>query len=306
MIEFYIKTIKQRKIKKIPNFEKGCLIYVKEPTLEEVENLSKNFSLDKSLLKDALDPNEIPRIETKDEVRYIFLRAPLQEEKTITTVPFLFIIAPQFCLLMAQKKIPFLEKFLFTQEEFYTTQKLKFFLQILSAVGNKYEFFVLKISKRIRSLGLSIKEVEEKDIFQLLNFEMIFQDFTISLSNLKALFSKLLYLEKLDFYPEDKELINDILLQIDELQSIMVSNLKNIIHIREIHEIVLSNKINQAMKLLTALTVIVAIPTIIASFYGMNVHLPLAKNPFSFWILLLVTIVFVAILVYIFRRKKWF
>jgi magnesium transporter len=306
MIKFYIKTIKQRKLKEIPNFEKGCLIYVKEPSTEEIDQLGKKFFLDKSLLQDALDPNEIPRIETKRNVRYIFLHAPLAERNTISTVPFLFVVAADFTLILLQRGLPFLERFLLNFENFYTTQKLKFFLQILSLISNQYQFFVLQISKKIKSLGLIIKEVEEKDILQLLNFEIIFQDFSISLSNLKSLFSRLLYLERLEFYPEDKELINDILLQIEELQNIVIPNLKNIIHIREIHEIVLSNRVNQAVKLLTALTVILGIPTVIASLYGMNLRLPLAENPFSFWIINFFTLALILLLVFVFKKRKWF
>jgi len=306
MIKFYIKKVKQKKLKEISTFEKGCLIYVKSPLREEIEELSEKFFLDKSLLKDALDPNEIPRIETKRNTRYIFLHAPLREEKTISTLPFLFVVAPDFTLILVQKEIPFLEKFLLDFENFYTTQKLKFFLQVLSLVSNQYQFFVLQISKKIKSLGLTIKKVEEKNILQLLNFEIIFQDFSISLSNLKSLFSRLLYLEKLEFYPEDKELINDILLQIEELQNIVISNLKNIIHIREIHEIVLSNKVNQALKLLTALTVILGVPTVIASLYGMNLPLPLAESPLSFWLIISLTLILVIILTIVFKKRKWF
>ncbi len=305
MIQYFIKTIKDKRINQIPEFQNGCLVYVVNPPEEELIFLTNKFFLDLNILKDAQDLYEIPRIEIKNNFKYVFLRVPDIATKELTTHPFLFVISPNFTLLLSQKKLEFLEKFII-QENLNTTQKNKLFLNLLSKICEVYNDSIVFINKEIRKTGLEIEKIKESDIENFVHYEISLQDFMNALVPIKHIFNNLLQKGYLELFEEDKELIEDLILKINQLEDISKSNIKNITHIREAFEILLNNKVNKAIKILTGLTIIFAAPTLIASLYGMNLELPLAQNPFAFWIIIIINLIIILILAVIFKFLGWF
>jgi magnesium transporter len=306
MISYYLRTIQDRVLREIPEFSKGCLIYCREPDEKELEFLKNKFSLEEMLLKDALDPYEIPRIEEHENKVYIFLRAPLSEDNKIFTVPLLLVISSEFFLILAQNKFDFLEDFLSKERYFiFTTQKTKLFLQILSKICEVFKFNILRINKEIKRAVFESKKIEENEIKKFIRFEVILQDFFSTLVSTKVVLVSVLQKQYLELFQADKELIDDLILEIDQLEEISKSSVKNIINLREGHEIIFTNMVNKIIKILTAYTIIVSIPTIVASLYGMNVHLPLGEHRFAFFIILLFSLALMILVALIFRWKKW-
>jgi len=305
MIKFYLKTIKDNYLKLIPEFQTGCLILVSEPTEEEINLLKEKFLLDSDLIQDALDPYEIPRIELKNSLVYIFLRLPTKKNNELVTLPLLITISKDFFLIFTKDKIDFFDKFIQNREQFYTTQRTKLFIQLLSKIIDLYDLYILQINKEIKSFCLDFQKINETHIKQFVYFEIILQDFLNTLLPTKYLFSNILKKGYLELFPRDKDLIEDLILKIEQLEDIAKVSIKNIIHVREAYEIIITNSVNRAIKFLTALTVIVSIPTVIASLFGMNVHLPLAEYPFAFWLIIFFTVIFMALLFIAFLKKNW-
>jgi magnesium transporter len=109
----------------------------------------------------------------------------------------------------------------------------------------------------------------------------------------------------MQLFNEDVELMEDLMIANSQLIDSARSILKTIQNIRTATEAILTNKLNATIQRLTILTIILTIPTIIASLYGMNVPLPLAGNPMAFWMVLVLILFVVMSVVLVFRRGNW-
>lgn len=303
MIKFYFRTIKDNELSELTGFKNDALVYVSDPVDDDLDFLVEELNLDKRTILDALDINEIPRIEIKNKVIYIFLRAPVKEENNIYTLPFLLVISKNFFVIIS-KRLKILDNFI-KKGKFYTTQKTKTFLKILFAVFNFYEIIITKLNKEIRAIGLDLKNVDEEFIRTFVRFEIILQELLTSLLPTHHIFSLILSKKILPLFENDKDLIEDLILKIEQLEDISKSSIKHIIHIREAYEAILTNNVNKAIKFLTALTVIIGFPTLVASLYGMNVSLPLANSEYAFFIITFINLLFMFLLFIYFHFKKW-
>jgi magnesium transporter len=305
MIKFYHKTIEDKKLSVLNDFKIGSWIYIEKPSEKELEFLTEKFSFEPGLLKDAIDPYEVPRLEVDNGTLYIFTRVPFREQGKVITVPILIAISPNYVLTVAQNNLPFLQKFIDGGIEFNTTKKTNFFLQIFSQIILLYNNFLTNISRGVRSGTVRLKDIGNEDIVRFVNFESILNDFLAALLPTNAILNNLLSGKFLELYEEDKDLIEDLFLGNNQLIELAKINLKTIVNIRESYSTIMSNNLNRVMKLLTALTIIITVPTTIINFYSMNVRLPFAQSPWAFWIVLGATLVLALILLGIFITKKW-
>lgn len=304
MITFYYRNIREKKLKKLSSFKVGCWIDVQNPTEEELAFLKKDLQLDEGFLRDALDLNEVPRLEIENGVIYIFTRFPRDDGKRISTSPILLIVAEKFLATISPKTPYFLDVFR-SQKTFYTTQTVKLFLQIISQLNKSYNFYFNTISRQVRRQEVRVEKVKNKDITQFVIFEGVLNDFRPSLIQTNAALDALLHGKQLTFYEKDKDLVEDIVLSNKQLVEMADDTLKTIVIIREAYTTIVTNNLNRVIKLLTAVTVILTFPTMIASIYGMNVKLPLADQAGAFFILLLIMIVISALLLFIFIREDF-
>ena len=305
MIKIYQKTIRDKATKTIDSFKVGSWIYVENPTGEELKLLAEKNSLEESLLKDALDPYEVPRIEFEKKAAYIFTRVPHGEEIRAATSPILIVIGENFVLTLSEKPLPFLGQFLTGKVDFSTTQKTKLFLQIFSEIVAAYNSSLNNISRKVRSFGIRLEAITNKEITQLVGFEGVLNDFLSALTPTNTILNNLLSGKFLALYEEDKDLIEDLSLGIGQLMETCKSNLRTMVNIREAHSTIVTNNLNRIIRLLTALTVIIAIPTMVFSFFGMNVALPGTELPqASLWILSGTGIVGILLLA-VFIKNRW-
>jgi len=305
MITFYQKTVKDKYLKQLDKFQFGSWVYVEDPSDKELDELAEKFSLERDLLEDAKDIHEVPRQEIENSTIYIFTRVPYEEEEAVTTIPVLFILGKDFLITITKKRLPFLEKFTNSEIEFYTTQKLRLFIQLFHQINVEYSRFVTNINKKVRAIHIKFKNIENNDIIQFVSFESNLNEFLAALVPTSTILKDLLSGKHLKLYEKDTDLIEDLFLANGQLIEICRSNLKNIFNIRDAYSTLMTNDLNRVIKLLTALTIILNIPTMIASFYGMNVGLPFSQNPYVFWWITSGTILLASILWLLFRRNRW-
>jgi len=305
MIRYYYRTIKDPRPKILDDFKVGAWIYVYKPHEEEIKQLSQNFQLNSSLLKDGLDPYEVPRLEIEENALYIFARMPCPEEENQYTIPILIILANEFILTLSKIHLPFLEKFEENQIQFSTTQKIKFFIQLLHQIIELYNQELLRINRHVRHLSIAPEKIRTKDILQFISFENKLNEFLGDLIPTNNLLKRILGGNLLRLYQQDYDLIEDLLLNTGQLIELCKSTLKSIMNIREGYSTIMSHNLNNIMKFLTSLTVVLTIPTIIASFYGMNVRLPFSKSPIAFWGITLITVIISLTTLTWFAKKNW-
>jgi magnesium transporter len=306
MIKYYQRTVKDNKLKKLAEFQIGSLIYVSDPDDEEVEFISRKFGLEEGLIMDALDPYESPRMEIKKNVAYIFSRIPEPKEslKQTSTFPVMFGVGKDFLMIVSRKNPDFLISLVDKRKKYFTTQRTKLFLRLFSEIAGLYSDLLNKINKRINYFSLNVGNFKDQDIINFINYEVILNDFINALLPLRHVLTNILSGKTLELYQDDKELVEDLQLNNEQLIERSKSNLTNIVNIRQAHEVISTNRLNRVMKVLTVSTVILALPTMITSFYGMNVRLPFDKSPQAYVGIIVSIIILIGVLLIFLRKKK--
>lgn len=306
MIKYYQRTIKDQKLKKLEHFLIGSLVHVVDPQEEEIKSLAKQFSLDVDILKDALDPYEAPRMEIKKDIAYIFARVPRHDEEmnNISTFPVMFAIGKNFFIIASQENTDFLLSAISRRKKYYTTQRTKLFIKMFSEIEDKYNYLLNNISRRINYFGLNSANIKDEDIIGFVKLEVILNEFISALLPVRHVLSSVISGKALGLYQNDRDLIEDLQLNNDQLIERSKSYLTNIVNIRQAQEVISTNRLNRVMKVLTASTVILALPTMITSLYGMNVDLPFVSGSGSFWGILTVITALTGTLLVILKKSK--
>jgi magnesium transporter len=305
MYKIFYKSVKDSRLEVIDELKLGSWVYIEDPSEEEISLLRKKFDLKKGLLKDALDPNEVPRMEAEKSQTYVFTRIPYSENGRIFTLPVLLVMGKDFVVTISRKPLPFLEKFTEGKVKFFTTQKTKLFLQLFTEINSSYSNHLTGINKKVRSMVSDLEKITNEDIIQFVNLEGYLNDFISSLAPTHSILNNLLSGKFLKLYEEDKDLVEDLLLANGQFIESCRTILKNIVNIREAHSTITTNNLNRVIKLLTALTIILTVPTLIASIYGMNVALPFSGSPAAFFIVTGTAFFISTALLLIFVKNNW-
>ena len=303
MIQYFYRNRNHTNLQVHAEYRAGSWVCVENPTEVELLQLAEKLNLETDILLDALDPFEVPRIEKEGAVTYVFTRFAYKNNDKIATAPVLIVVSPSFLITISVKALPFLDTFIQGKVSFFTTQKTKLLMLLFVEMHKDYQRLVNAIQKNIRNLSSDLEQINNKDIGTFVKFETLFNDFLFGLEPTSVTLKKFVSGKYIKLYEEDKDLIEDLLVDNEQLIRLCQSNQKGIFNIRESHYSVLSNNLNKTMKLLTSVTVILTIPTMVASFFGMNVAVPLANNPLAFLLILSGTIIISSGLLALFNRR---
>ncbi len=285
----------------------GCLVYVEDPSDDELEYLGKQHGLDIDLLKDGLDPNEAPRIEEWDKRIYIYSRYVLPATEKQTTTPVLIVFGIDMLYVISLQPFDELQKLL--NGNFITTSKrAQSMLQILSSINRGYRLSINSIAKRIWQIRsqLNKSQIDDKDFISFIDIEEDLNDFLLALEPMNVQLNHLLTGKFIKLYEDDRDLMEDMELGSEELISQAESQLKTIRNVREAYSTIMANSLNRVFKLMTSITILMGIFTLITGFYSMNIALPAGHNPQAFWIILGGTTAIIAIVAYLFKKNRWF
>ena len=301
MINFYKRTIKDRNIETISSVMIGCWINVIDPSPREISLLVKTFKLDRRNLESALDQNEIPRLDFVDDDIYIFAKnIPLQDKKKIET--YLIVITKKFILTISKSEPNFVKDILVGKVKFITTQKLKCLISLLSLINASFEKLTVSVVKRVRAEKKSPAELNEKHLYSLLDQEDVLNGLVSSYYHMNLLYERMV--RKINFFEQDKEIIEDLITEGNQGFNLCKSSLTNISNIRKYYDISLSSKLNRIITILTIFTIIISIPAAISGIYGMNVFLPFQTKPWAFYLISgVITIICISLLWYLKKKK---
>lgn len=307
MVKYYYRNGngKDKQIKELESYRSGSWIYVEDPSKEEINQLVEKFDLEEGHLSDALDIYEVPRLETEGKTKYLFYRFVYAENSNIETAPILFIINDKFFITLSKEPLPFLKKFLSNPLPFQTKHSTKLMLQLIFQINTTYNVMLNNISKRVRGLSVRLENFKNQDILQFVKFESVLNEFMSNLVPNNAVLHQLFARKNIVLDEDDKDLVEDILLSTNQLMEISRSNIKNIVNLREAYSTIMTNNLNRVIKLFTSLTVLLTIPTIISSIYGMNVQLPFDQNPFAFIGIIAIIFAISGALFYLFNKRQW-
>ncbi len=296
MIEYYKRRLKDKSIQKLKRFSVGCWINVYDLSEKEIKFLSRTFRLSEQNLLSGLDQDEVPRID-KDGGIYIYMRA-LTKNKELTT--FLVILNEKFVLTLSKVKTSVVERLI--NRNVYTTQRFKFLLNILSELNKEFESYTLEIAKSVRKSIKKVGVLTEKEVNSLLQKEEALNNLIFYYHNMLILYNRIL--KNIKFYEQDKDIINDLIVEATEGFNTCKNTLKTVSNIRNYYMISLSNRLNKVINLLTLITILISIPSAVSGIYGMNIRLPLQSNPLAFYyILVFILLVWVGFILYLSKKK---
>lgn len=288
----------------------GCWISLTGPTREELERVEQATGVDIQDLKAPLDDEERSRIEVEDGYVLIVVDIPsLDERDRYITIPLGIFMTKDSIITVCLEQNNILTAFAKERvRDFFTFKRTRFVFQILYRNATSY-------LRYLRIIDRKSSEIEEKlhisqrnsELIELLELEKSLVYFSTSLRSNEVVLEKLLRTEKVKKYPEDSELLEDVI--IENKQAIEMANVYSGIlsGMMDAFASVISNNLNIVMKLLATVTIVLSIPTMIASFYGMNFsNIPLGSNPYGFFIVTGATLIITMAVAIFFRKKNLF
>ncbi len=305
MKRILFKTIKGKGFKQINKPKTGAWIYfdqIDEDVLKEVSELAKINWVD---LQDSLDIYELPRIEREGDVIILFVRVPEKPDEHLHTSLLTMVITPNYFITLSRRRLQVLEEIIQTPLGLATTQPSKLVFYILLKTAQLYTQKVRWIRNEVVKQQKQIEEVSSHDIQELVNHEEVLNEFLLALVPTKNIIEAIISGKYLALYREDLDLLEDLLISVKQSVDICHVSLKSIMTLRDSYQIIFTNRLNKTMQFLTVFTILLTIPTVIGSIYGMNVALPWAKEGWIFGGLMVVNVILMMILMVFFRLKRW-
>ncbi len=289
----------------------NCWINIENPTEDDKTYLLEDLQIPEAFYNDIEDVDERPRIEIENSWTFILLRIPFKNKdlnNPYTTIPLgvifkgdIFITICFFHSELVSDFIHFSKRKKITKEN-----NLDFVLRFLLSSSVWFLKYLKQINQKIKMAENTLeKSIRNEDLQTLFNIEKSLVYFTTSLRSNDILLHRL---KNLKTYKENfnAELVEDV--EIELRQAIETTNIFSDIlsGMMDAYASVISNNLNVIMKRLTSISIILMIPTLIASLYGMNVPNGLENNPQGFWIAILLSIIITVTGIILFLKKKWF
>lgn len=305
MIESYYKNLRTEEFIKTSDFKVGSWINVKEATLEDLHKISEITDLELADLRDSLDKQELPRIEHQNSNFLIFIRHPSELEPGLYTSTLTLILTPSFVITISPYRSEIIEQIISSNALIATTQKSKLLLHILLKITQDYTAHLKRVSYSIIEQEQSAKVVDNRSIVVLTKHEEVLNQYLTALVPMRNVLENIATGRYLNLYETDFDLLQDLMNAIKQSEDLCRVSVKSIRSLRDSYQILFTNDVNRTIKLLTALTIILSIPVIVTSFYGMNVALPGQDKPQMYLYIVFGSFVISIGAVLIFIRKRW-
>ncbi len=302
-----------KKLKQINKLDKGTLITVTDPGQEEIDFLCKELNIPADFFEYALDMDERARIEENDNNKLVIVKIPYydstDEDEMYGTIPLGIIFAGNTILLVCGMQTDFISKMIENMQKKYLGSLAKddFVLTTLFDTTQLFLLYLKQISNIITIVQKKIQETSKnEDLAKLLNLEKSLVYFTTALKSNEFMAMRLRKIGLVPVTEENDDKIDDIVTETK--QAIEMSSIYNNIvsEMMTAFSSIISNKLNNIMKLLTIITIVLTVPVMFASIYGMNIQLPGDKSPYAFAVFVLISIMFSGLVVWYFKKKDWF
>lgn len=311
MINIYT-TDNNMKFKELKNLQKGCWIDLINPTNDEIKDVSLKTNTDLDLLTKLLDDEELPRIEVGDNATLIVVDTPYitdtRYKHKYNTDPLGIIINNNgYFITISLKKQALLDDFKNNKiKNFDIKKKTKFVIQILLKTAAVYQKELTSINNYINKTEKTLyKSTNNKELIDLLNIEKTLVYFSTSLKANDAVLEKLSKGNVITLYSDDNDLMEDAM--IENKQAIEMANIYREIltSMTDTYATIISNNLNDVMKFLAGITIVFSVPTMVASFIGMNVPLGnIGRSNISFILIIIFSFVLSIIIAIILKKKN--
>lgn len=296
----------------IPEIEKGCWINVIAPAPTEAERLQNEFKLPEDVIRDILDTDERPRVEFDDDWTLIIMRIPVENQNNglpFYTIPLGIFIRDGFTLTLSLQNneiLPIENPSPFREHYQQITDSYNFILRLFTRSANIYLRYLKQINQHTSVIEQDLeKSIKNRELNKLLKMEKCLVYFITSIKANEIVLAKLRNSKKItteinEDLLEDAVIENKQALEMAQIYSNIQSGMM------DAFASVISNNLNVVMKQLTIVSILLMIPTLIASFFGMNVPNVLSDSPYAFLLIVIVSLILSFLGVIVLRKRNWF
>jgi magnesium transporter len=309
----YFKNINNQTVA-IDKPENGIWVNLVPPLKEEeFHELSEVLEIPIEFLRDSLDIDERPRYEIEDNVKFIVIKTPAENnsfndsDAHYITIPICIILTHNHIVTVNSFDNGAIKKFLNTFEKRHPDKRSMMVLKIFEKVVQNFMEFLKEINHNRNLYEQKLYDSNRNE--ELLNLMRIQKSLVYFVTALRSNELMMLKMERTNFLgltEEEREFLNDLI--VDTSQALEMANIyTNILSsTMDAFASIISNNLNNVMKRLTSITIIVMLPTLVTSIYGMNVELPYQNTPHAFYIPVILSLAVSIIIAWYFMKKKWF
>ena len=277
----------------LKTLESGAWINIVDPTPYELKVVGNLTEVEPDFLRSALDDEERSHIDIEDDSVMILTNVPVvRDESSYDTLPLAIIVTEDYIITVCLEETPVLSYFNEKSARFFRTfKKTRFLFQILYRSATFYLRYLRQISKQSDEIESKLRHsMKNREILKLLELQKALTFFNASMRSNGAVLEKLMRLRTttsmqpmLKYYEEDEDLLEDVIIENKQAREMVEMYSKILARLADTFSSIMSNNLNQVMKFLAAVTILLAIPTVISSFFGMNVPVPMAENSNGFF-----------------------
>jgi magnesium transporter len=308
MLSIYKTTEKgQEKLETIAN---GAWVNVVDPTPEEIEKLV-NWGMDMDYINYSLDQDEMPRMERDEDYTFILLRIPIHQPESdipFTTMPLgIMILGNKIVTICRYESDIFKSLTNGKYKQLKTGKRYRLALYIFLETSIRYLSLLRQINRSIELVEDRLqKSTQNRELLELLKYQKSLTYFATALRSNEVMMERVQRTQIFNYYEEDQDLLEDVLTENQQAIQMTSINTEILSSMMDAFASIISNNLNVVMKALAALTIILNVPVIVASFYGMNVYLPGQENPFMFLSIIGLSVGLGALATFIFYKRNWF
>ncbi len=312
MLKIYNTDIETNKLEEIKEFKKGSWINLVNPSEQEIKKVCESTNIQEDFIRDALDFEEKARIdkEEDDDTTLFVVDVPIveknEENDVYTTMPLgMIVVRDDFFITVSLRKNKVIEDFEKRKiKDFQTYKKSKLIFQILYLNSSYYLSYLKLINKETEIAEYILKNsMKNKELLKLLSLEKSLVYFTTSLKSNELVMERTLRGKIIKLYEDDEDILEDAITE--NKQAIEMAKIYSDIlnGTMEAYASIISNNLNGVMKFLTSITIVLAIPTMISSFWGMNVNLPFQDSKLGFVIMIAISAILTLVVTWWLKKK---
>ena len=307
-----IYRTRDKQLTRVDNLDEGSWVCLTSPSEAEVRQVVATLDIEPDDLFAATDPEESARISLEDGYTVIIVDIPYQVpgsgEGIYSTIPMGILLTQELVVTVCSVDTPVIEDFATCRVKgFSTRKKMRFVYQLLYRAATMYQQELRLIDRRRQALEKNLSgDLRDSDLVELHGLESTLVYFATSLRANATVLDRLTRYKRLEQYPDDRELLDDVIVEIRqaiEMTSIYRDDIKGT---RELFSSILDNRLNNAMKYLTSITLLMAVPTVVSGLYGMNVSsegMPFASSEAGFGIVLGLTLIVCVVTAWFLHKK---
>lgn len=313
------KTTESQLIELTPDrIETGAWMSLVRPTADELSTVEEITGAPQDFIRSALDPEESSRIEIEDNHILVLINVPVNRDSHVyeyDTIPLGIIITPDYIVTICQEYNDVIQNFSETRFRYFSTfKRTRLLFQILYRSAMIFLRDLRQMTRRSDQIEQDLrKSMENEELFQLLDLQKGLTYYSMSLRSNKVVVERLLRLcsnpqvsHIIKFREEDEDLLDDVRVEYDQAIEMAQIQTDVLAGMMDAFASVISNNLNIVMKFLASITIVMAIPTMVASFFGMNVPVPWGGHPLGFVFVGVVSVLMTIAAIWVLWKRRLF